>query len=124
MVFVSSMGSRLVAPGLICYCSSKSFTSGVARSLSRELEGKVDIIDFCPSYVATNIISDYSVPSIWQITAERASQVCLRDLGNVEKVHGSFRHWFWNNYFFLLANKHEWGRVDLLKQMHIAWKQR
>lgn len=96
MVFVSSMASLINCPGLICYVASKHFTSVIARGLSRELAGKVDVIDYIPAYVKTNIIKGFGVPDLITISADRAAEVCFRDLGNDETGPCSFRHFLFH----------------------------
>lgn len=81
-------------PGGICYNTSKRFTSGIAMGLSRELKGQVDVLDYRPGLVETNILKNSNVPMIMAISAERSAQVCLRDLGYEESSACSFRHWF------------------------------
>lgn len=77
--------------------AAKSFTSGIARALSRELVGKVDVLDYIPSYVKTNIIKGYGIPDPWTISPKRAAEVAFRDLGIDESSCCSFRHWIFHS---------------------------
>ena len=122
MVFLSSMASLIVCPGLNCYVGAKHFTTGIARGLSRELKGQVDVIDYIPSYVKTNIIKGMGIPDLVTITAERAAQVCFRDLGIDESTCSSFRHWMFHG--IALAKNSDKGRYDALKMMDKGYYKR
>lgn len=123
MVFLSSMGSKIVCPGLICYVAAKRFTSGIGRGLSRELKGKVDVIDYIPSYVKTNIIRGLGVPDPWTITPKRAAEVCFRDLGIDESSCCSFRHWIFHS-VFLSVEHFDFIRYGSLKKMKLGFEKR
>ena len=57
----------------------------MAMALSYELEGKVDILCYEPGSVSTDFVKD-------GVTADRAAEVCFRDLGHEIHSHGAFRH--------------------------------
>lgn len=55
MVFVSSAASFMPSPGNLIYSASKVFTSYIGEGLYYEFEGKVDVINYMPSSVETNM---------------------------------------------------------------------
>ena len=55
MIFVSSMAQDVPAPGNLTYSAAKIFCSYIAEGLSYEFEGKVDVINYMPAVVKTNI---------------------------------------------------------------------
>lgn len=122
MIFISSMASLIVCPALIPYVSAKHFTSGISQALSRELRGQVDCIDYIPSYVKTNIIKGMGIPDTVTISAERASQICLRDLGWDDSTCSSLRHWFFHA--ISLMKQDDSGRFDLIKQINKGYYKR
>ena len=73
MVIVSSILSKLVMPGTICYNASKFFASGIAKGLSRELSGQVDVIDYYPGVVDSNMNGVSEAPDILKIPPDRAA---------------------------------------------------
>ena len=97
--------------GHVTYCATKTFASYMANGLSYEFNGKVDVLSYEPSQVATNILPG-SGPKVdftpiklglgskmlcWVfgkmvLTPDRAATVCFRDLGYQQSTHGGFRH--------------------------------
>ena len=73
----------MVTPGLQVYSAAKSMSSCLADAINRELEGKVDVIDYIPAYVQTKFLSeDLGIPATWStITAKQAADACFQDLG-------------------------------------------
>jgi short-subunit dehydrogenase len=93
MIFVSSAASFMPSPGNLIYSASKIFTSYIAEGLFYEFEGKVDVINYMPSSVDTNMNPSEKVGSkTGYITPMEAVVTSLRDLGNEPSTYGHHSH--------------------------------
>ena len=96
MIFVSSMAQDVPAPGNLTYSAAKIFCSYIAEGLSYEFEGKVDVINYMPAVVKTNIFkpedmeTSHNDPSA--ITATEAVSSIFRDLGIDAMTYGDIKH--------------------------------
>ena len=80
-------------PGCALYSATKVFESYLAEALNCELKQKVDVISFKPSQVVTNMsIAMKKAPDAQCISAQRAAEVCFRDLGSSPATNGALRH--------------------------------
>jgi short-subunit dehydrogenase len=80
IIVTSSIASFVPCPGCNIYFASKAFASFFAKGLAFEVKGKIDVIDFTPGGVSTNLLpSKFRDPLT--ITSARAAEVCFRDLG-------------------------------------------
>lgn len=93
MVFVSSAASMMASPGNLIYSAAKIFTSYIGEGLYFEFEGKVDVINYMPASVTTNMNNAEKAGSeAGFITAEVAVETSLRDLGIEPNTYGDSSH--------------------------------
>ena len=93
MVFVSSAASMMASPGNLIYSAAKIFTSYIGEGLYFEFEGKVDVINYMPASVTTNMNNAEKAGSeAGFITAEVAVETSLRDLGIEPNTYGHHSH--------------------------------
>ena len=88
----STLGMRPIGGG-ITYSASKRYQAYLAEILNDELFGRVDVLNYTASEVATKMLRRSK--SDWKtITPEMAAKVSLRDLGCEVSTLGAFRHDF------------------------------
>ena len=93
MLIVSSAGSFMPSPGNLIYSAAKIFTSYIGEGLYYEFEGKVDVLNYMPASVETNMFnSEKAGSSAGFISAEEAVEVSLRDLGVEPSSYGHHSH--------------------------------
>ena len=98
IVVTSSLSAIMPLPIIQIYGATKSYGSFIAQAVSYEAKDKIDVISYEPAHVHSNLIKEK--PNHRVITAERAAQVCFRDLGYEIRTTGAFRHevtkaWLW-----------------------------
>ena len=52
----SSLLGEKPFPGILTYSACKSLAGFVAEGLNYELDGKVDVLNYCPSQVSTKLL--------------------------------------------------------------------
>ena len=93
MVFVSSAASFMASPGNLIYSAAKIFTSYLGEGLYYEFEGKVDVLNYMPSSVETNMNNEETAGSkAGFISTDEAVKVSLRDLGIEPNTYGHHSH--------------------------------
>lgn len=92
MVFVSSLASVVPSPGNLTYSATKSFCSYLGEGLSYEFEGKVDVINYMPSSVGTNLNPGAKSAGGDSISSAQSAEVCFRDLGIEPSTYGHWKH--------------------------------
>ena len=96
IVVVSSIAAEAPVTGFAIYSAAKRFSSQLTQAISYELKDtNIDMITFNPAGVSTKLAKKDPDPSF--ISPDRASRVCLRDLGYESHTIGSARHEFFNN---------------------------
>ena len=78
-------------PGLTTYNASKAFTSFVAEALAYEWKDKVDVQNYKPGNVDTNMSPKDPQRGSF-LTTERAAEACFRDLGLYVSTYGDSDH--------------------------------
>jgi short-subunit dehydrogenase len=93
-ITITSSGlGKLPVSGFLPYSCSKSFSTFLARGLSIELDGKVDVLGYEAGMVVTKFIEGIkSKPDIQTISSEDAARCSLRDLGLTDVTSGHFKH--------------------------------
>ena len=89
------------------HSACKSFSSFIAESLSYELRGKVDVLSYMAGETTTKMLGR-DTTDMHTVSAERAVQVCFRDLGHTPMTRGAFRHevgGYWSSFFPLRWNQ-------------------
>ena len=93
MVFVSSAASMMASPGNLIYSAAKIFTSYLGEGLYYEFEGKVDVLNYMPASVETNMNNEEKAgSSAGFISPEVAVETSLRDLGIEPNTYGHSSH--------------------------------
>ena len=98
MVTSSGLGIRPTA-GTITYSASKSFVGFLARGLNYECKNNgVDFLSFYAGEVSTKMLNNRPA-GLTVISAERAADASLRDLGLENHTRGSKRHEIFTHIF-------------------------
>ena len=77
MVFVSSAASMMSSPGNLIYSAAKIFTSYIGEGLYYEFEGKVDVINYMPASVETNMNNADKTDNIVSIIDTMFAWLCV-----------------------------------------------
>ena len=87
---MSSIAAKIPA-GI--YSSTKAFATNLAYSLSLSMNETVDVMSYEPGYVETKMIDEIkSQAGSNMISADRAAEVCFRDVGIDRVSSGDRKH--------------------------------
>ena len=89
VVTSSGLGCRPIA-GSVAYSCTKTFASFLAQSLSYELAGKIDCLDWACGEVRTKMLGGRK--SYWMVDTEAAVKGVLKNLGKTNSTHGALKH--------------------------------
>ena len=114
MIITSALAEIFPFPGLLTYCCTKKFTCFLADGLFYELKDKVDVMSYCPGYVATKIVgssgSDGGDIFGAKVTPAGAAKYAFRDIGHTSKTHGSFVH----EILYAFGSTYPWAFYNIL----------
>ena len=92
LVFVSSLASMLPNTGNLTYSATKTFCSYLGEGLFYELKDTVDVLNYMPSSVATNLTAADTQQGGDYITPDRSAEVTFRDLAVEPNTCGDWKH--------------------------------
>jgi len=96
IVVTSSVLANISMPGLASYCATKAMVSNFAQALHFEVRHKIDFTVWEPGPCYSNIMQGETPPKAITLTAEKAVDGIMRQMGRARITVG--------NYFFYLLN--------------------
>ena len=90
ILVVSSLFSSFPASGVAVYSGAKQFAQFLGVGLAMELAEKVDVTVYQAGEVATKLLRKRE--SLTVISAKKAAECSLRDLGKVDLTNGAMIH--------------------------------
>lgn len=96
-IVTSSVAGLTPLSGFSVYSATKAFDDFIAKALTTEFKGQIDMLSFNPGFVNTNFSQDEELKAklknCGMITPEYAAHCCLRDMGySTNSTKGAFMH--------------------------------